>query len=693
MKTPRKRIKPYVGDEPYIFVSYPHRNSEAVMPVLQTMQEQGFRFWYDEGIDPGTEWDDTIAEHILKCDYFLALLSPEYIQSSNCKDELNYARDLDKDRLLVYLSPVELPAGMSMRLGRLQAIHAYKYQVEEEFYEKLFSAHGISRFRSEPPKPAQETKKAAVAVGETPLKQTESATRERNAERMEELRNADLINEAVNEEWEERSKPQPVELTVMEKDDPTELTVQFPLPLLHKENAAPPEDRDEILADAEVVLHTLSSFGVKIESLTGYDRGPTVTRYELEPKSGTRMSVVSGLSADLTVALQSCGPIRIEAPIAGTDRIAVEVPNRTRRTVYLREILESPAFSQSQAPLTAALGVDTAGNPIVFDLAKMPHLLIGGTTGSGKSIAINAILASLLYRNAPSDVRFILIDPKRVEFGAYRGISHLFTPVISDPKAAAAALTAAVEEMESRYKLLAQLGLRDVKSYDDLRKRNRSLLDLPRIVIVIDELADLMMTVRDEVETAICHLAQKARAVGIHLILGTQLPSVDVLTGVIKANIPSVLAFSVPTLVQSRALLDQGDARKLLGRGDMIFRPVGALAGLRVQGAFVDDYEIVKICDHLRKTVDSPVYSESHVEAICRTLTQDEPLYLDAVRFAIWNGGISVSILQRKLNVGFNRAAKLLMRMEEDGVVSPPQGIGPRKILLTYDQFLERLVR
>ena len=469
------------------------------------------------------------------------------------------------------------------------------------------------------------------------------------------------------------------------------------------------ENRAEIEASMQMLADTLASFRVRVQEIN-YSCGPTVTRYEVVLAPGVRVRTVTALADDIALALRSSGGVRIEAPIPGTNAVGIEVPNRTRSTIYLRDLIESKEFSSSGSKLSACLGADIAGSPIIFDIAKMPHLLVAGTTGSGKSVCINCIIMSLLYKVRPDEVKLILIDPKKVEFSIYKNIPHLMAPVVTMPKDAAGALQAAVEEMERRFELFENVGVRDLKGYNDITKDDPDMPKLPHMVIIIDELADLMMTAKNEVETAICRIAQKARAAGMHLIIGTQRPSADVVTGLIKANVPSSIAFAVKSQIDSRVILDHGGAEALTGKGDMLFVPIGAMRDTRVQGAFVSDKEVEKICEFIRATNGTAQYDEKFISKLKELAAQcggskaknddlpvgadgekaDDPKYADAVRIAIEEKRISTSLLQRKLEVGYSRAAKLIDRMQSEGIVSPPDGSKPRTILITPEEYLER---
>ena len=475
------------------------------------------------------------------------------------------------------------------------------------------------------------------------------------------------------------------------------------------------ENRAELQKSSRDLAETLRSFHVNIMEEPSCSYGPTVTRYEVTPAAGVRVRTITNLADDIALALRSSGGVRIEAPIPGTNMVGIEIPNKTRSTIYLRELIESRAFTSAQSKLTACLGSGIASEPLIFDIAKMPHLLIAGTTGSGKSVCINCIVMSLLYKATPDEVRLIMIDPKKVEFSIYKNIPHLMAPVVTTPKDAAGALQAAVEEMEHRFELFEQVGVRDLKGYNNATKDDPDMPHLPYIVIIIDELADLMMTARDEVETAICRIAQKARAAGMHLIIGTQRPSADVVTGLIKANVPSRIAFAVKSQVDSRVILDHIGAEALTGRGDMLFVPIGSMRDTRVQGAFVDDKEVERICEFIRATNGTAVYDDKFIAKLKELAAQcgnkgrsggdfvpsagedggdkgSDSKYADAVRIAIEEKRISTSLLQRKLEIGYSRAAKLIDRMQAEGYVSAPDGSKPRTILITAEEYMEKFI-
>ena len=450
-----------------------------------------------------------------------------------------------------------------------------------------------------------------------------------------------------------------------------------------KPKMAAQEDSDWLAEQAELLDQTLEQFNVKAK-VFAYYQGPSVTRFEVQPEPGVKVSKITNLSDDLKLSL-AAKDIRIEAPIPGKRMIGIEIPNLRTRPVYLREVLEENVFVQSESPLTTAVGLDISGNPIVTDLKKMPHGLVAGSTGSGKSVFINSILVSLLYKTNPSDVRLLLIDPKMVELAPYNHIPHLAAPVITDVKAATAALKWAVEEMDRRYELFAHSGSRDIVRYNQKATEAGQLEHkLPYLVIIIDELADLMMMSPADVEEAICRIAQKARACGIHLLVATQRPSVDVITGLIKANIPTRIAFSVSSQVDSRTILDQGGAEKLLGRGDMLFLENGTSKAVRLQGTFVTDDEIEKVVEHVKEQA-KPHYLFEPADLVKHADVQEEKdeLYFEVCEFAVEMGGASISSIQRRFRIGYNRAARLIDIMEREGVLSEARGSKPREVLIS----------
>ncbi len=462
---------------------------------------------------------------------------------------------------------------------------------------------------------------------------------------------------------------------------------------------------NELKTNAELLVNTLASFGVQTK-IIDISRGPSVTRYELQPLAGVKISKITNLADDIALNLAASG-VRIEAPIPNKAAVGIEVPNKSSSSVNIRTIFESKEFKDSKSPLSIALGVDIAGNVVVADLTRMPHLLIAGSTGSGKSVCINAVITSFLYKSSPEDVKLILIDPKVVELAEYNGIPHLLMPVVTEPKKAAGALGSAVAEMEKRYKLFAETGVREIKSYNKLAETREDLEKLPYVAIVIDELADLMMVAGKEVEDYICRIAQKARAAGMHLIVATQRPSVDVITGLIKANIPARIAFAVSSQIDSRTILDGGGAEKLLGMGDMLYLPLGAAKPIRVQGTYVKDEEIGKVIDFIKtdyvanyneemissmENIAAATGSKGGASAASSDGEQRDEMIHKAIETVVDAGQASTSLLQRKLKLGYARAARIMDEMEEMGIIGPYEGSKPRQVLITKNQWLEMMI-
>ncbi len=486
-------------------------------------------------------------------------------------------------------------------------------------------------------------------------------------------------------------------------------TYRFPpLSLLSDERVRRADSMRECREVGDKLVKTLETFHVST-SLIGISQGPTVTRYELQPEVGVRVKTIAGLSEDIALRL-AARDVRIEAPIPGREAVGIEVPNKSVSKVGIRELLEDAAFKKDASPLVVCLGMDVAGEHVFCNISKMPHLLIAGATGSGKSVCINSFLTSILYKARPDEVKLILIDPKSVELTGYNGIAHLLVPVVCDSKKAAGALNWAVNEMERRYAAISEKNVRNIAAYNKAA-REEGEETMPHIVIVIDELADLMLAARDSVETAICRLAQKARAAGIHLVLGTQRPSVDVITGLIKSNIPSRIAFTVASQIDSRTILDSAGAEKLLGNGDMLYAPIGSTKPIRVQGAFVSEEEVSGVVAFLKQSCDA-AYSEETMADIEKEAEkcdkkkggasagaseggssladqEGDDLFFRAVELALDNGGIATSLLQRRLSVGYARAARLIDMMEERGIVGPHNGSKPRELRITREEYLE----
>ena len=448
---------------------------------------------------------------------------------------------------------------------------------------------------------------------------------------------------------------------------------------------------------ANKLQKTLYSFGVsaKVENVSV---GPTITRYELKPAEGVRVSKIANLADDIALSL-AAETIRIEAPIPGKQAVGIEIPNKEKEVVHLRDIIDSNEFKNAKSKLSFALGKNAAGEAIVTDIAKMPHVLIAGSTGSGKSVCINTLITSIIYKAKPSEVKLVMVDPKVVELSVYNGIPHLLIPVVTDPKKAAGALAWAVQEMVNRYHLFAEKNVRDIAGYNEALEKEGAEGKLPQIVIIIDELADLMMVAKNDVEDAICRLAQMARAAGMHLVIATQRPSVDVITGIIKANIASRISFAVTSQVDSRTILDSAGAEKLLGKGDMLFFPTGVLKPIRIQGAFVSDSEVEKIVSFLKEN-GGPTYSEDVLEKIERANSTDkeldeqdddetDPFLMEAIDTVVDLGQASASFIQRRFKVGYARAGRIIDQMEARGIISGYEGSKPRQVLVSKEQWQE----
>ncbi len=484
-----------------------------------------------------------------------------------------------------------------------------------------------------------------------------------------------------------------------------------PIDLLTKGSSKYEANEGEIARNTQALRDVLESFNIRVKEIS-CSCGPTITRFEVKPEAGVRVRSIANLVDDIALGLAKSG-VRIEAPIPGKPAVGIEVPNANPATVYLRNLIEAPDFQNHKSRIASCLGADVAGRAVIFDINKMPHLLVAGATGMGKSVCINSIIMSILYKARPDEVKLILIDPKKVEFTMYRDIPHLYCPIVTDPKKAAGALNSAVNEMERRFELIEEVGVRNLAGYNEVTAGDPERPPLPQMVIIIDEFADLMMTAPNEVETAVCRLAQKARAAGIHLIIGTQRPDVSVITGLIKANIPSRIAFTVSSQIDSRTIIDTVGADKLIGRGDMLYAPVGAPKPLRVQGAFVSDSEVEHVVNYVKEHNGRPVYDEAFTQQIDVEAAKcgvgkkkggadesdfdglggdssgEDSKLIEAIELAVDSGKVSTSLLQRRIGVGYSRAAKLIDRMEELGYVSEADGNKPRKILITKQDLME----
>ena len=524
----------------------------------------------------------------------------------------------------------------------------------------------------------------------------------RKAETKEEFEPNHIENNLFKQEEEKKEDKVREVLTLEHSMTADDEDYEFPpITLLKQGSHTSSRGSNKQLADTVTKLQkTLYSFGVsaKVEDVSV---GPAITRYEIKPAEGVRVNRIANLADDIALNL-AAESIRIEAPIPGKQAVGIEIPNKENEVVHLRDILETNKFVDAKSKLSIALGKNVGGEAVIADIAKMPHVLIAGSTGSGKSVCINTLITSIIYKAKPSEVKLVMVDPKIVELSVYNGIPHLLIPVVTDPKKAAGALAWAVQEMEERYAKFAGKGVRDLKGYNAaMEKEEGGKGKMPQIVIIIDELADLMMVAAKDVEDAICRLAQKARAAGMHLVIATQRPSVDVITGLIKANVPSRIAFAVSSQVDSRTILDMAGAEKLLGKGDMLFYPSGASKPTRVQGAFVDDGEVEKIVDFVKSNGDGPVYNDAILETIAKANnpekdTKDadpeddtDPLLEDAIETVIESKTASTSFIQRRFKVGYARAGRIIDQMEERGVISGYQGSKPREVLMTKERWQE----
>ncbi len=543
-----------------------------------------------------------------------------------------------------------------------------------------------------------------TAVPQSIIDEINAATARNRAQREK----AKTIDEIVSNATDEKPEEKKTEESFTVSDEQMQATVEeYHLPpisiLKQGKQAASNDVSGELKANAEQLIDTLHSFKVDA-TITDISRGPTVTRYELKPAVGTRVSKITNLVDDIALNLAATN-VRIEAPIPGKAAVGIEVPNSVKSGVSMRELIDTPEFSRQKSLLSAGIGKDIAGSCIYCDVAKMPHLLIAGTTGSGKSVCMNSIIVSILYRAKPDEVKFLMIDPKKVEFSKYEGIPHLLVPVVTDAKKASGALGWAVSEMLQRYNKFSETGVRDIGGYNKYVEKHKDMERMPQVCIFIDELADLMMAAPKEVEDSICRLAQMARAAGMHLVIATQRPSVDVITGLIKANISSRIALTVKSQIDSRTIIDSGGAEKLLGQGDMLYAPIGASKPVRVQGCYISDEEVEELCEYIKgeseSTYDLNIQKEIEAKAVQDKKSgpfddDDEggnnydPMFEKAAEVVIETGTASTSFLQRKLSVGYSRGAKIIDQLQEYGVIGPPEGSKPRQVLMNMQQFLEK---
>ena len=652
----------YEGNEKYIFVSYAHRDTKLVLPIITALQDNGFRIWYDNGIEAGTEWPESIAEHIENCAVALLFISENALESQNCRREINFAISEGREILAIYLSDVKMTSGMKMQLGTVQAMFYNRFNSMESFMLSLCETRLLQPCRSGYTK----------GVGE------KTAAKKTAAPKATQKKNTDTESDGgfsmANASY---------QLNVSDDTNLDELS-------------------KEINECAEKIIDILSSFKINA-SITGVDRGPRITRYELTLAPNVSVRKIINIEDDIALNLRVSG-VRIVAPIPGKSAVGIEVPNKQADLVRFSEIIASEEYKSMTSDTAVCIGVDVAGNPIFGDVKKFPHLLLCGTTGMGKSVFLHTMILSILEKAKPEEVKLLLIDPKKVEFLSYSAMPHLYMPIVTEAREAVGTLYFLLDEVQRRFELLLSNGMRSIDQYNSAQKANPAIGPyMPRLVVVIDELADLMMFSRKHVEECIMQLAQKARAAGIHLILATQRPRTDVITGVIKANIPTRICFAVASQVDSRIALDTSGAEKLLGRGDMLYLTNVLSSPIRVQGAYVSDKEIKEAVDlkfwlfgSARYDAKASAAAEEAAERIfgpkndenARVGMLHDLKFRNAVEIVINEKACSASLLQRRMSIGYAKAAKYIDAMEEIGIVGPHDGAKPRKVLFDMTQWL-----
>lgn len=656
---------------PFLFNSTPVRTAKAIIDSLRTIAVQVADTTDDE--------DEEITAYVPEGDERrgrggVELRKPEKKKATRGDKPKRDLPIFDEDELPEDVEePIEIPTQIEINRTRRPV------KTTEEDFKEIFAEEPITAEEK-----AEEEETLPIDEPETPLPTIEDKPVEAEEDGDE---NIEVVTQPIETKEAVYVFP-PITLLTPQATD--------------REGFSPAE----VQRTSDTLVETLANFGVRAR-IINTSCGPTVTRYELQPDAGVRVRQIANLSDDIALHLAATS-IRMECPIPGKSAIGIEIPNKNKNIVRLRELIEDPAFKSSKSNLLCCLGMDVVGNPVFLDIAKMPHLLIAGATGMGKSVCINSLIVSLLYRAKPDEVKLILIDPKKVEFADYNGIPHLLVPVVTEPKKAAGSLSWAVLEMERRFSEIQEVGARNLEEYNEITADNPEKEYIPQVVIVIDELADLMMTAPGEVESSICRLAQKARAAGMYLIIGTQRPSVDVITGLIKANVPSRIACKVASQVDSRTILDIAGAEKLMGKGDMLYNPVGVLKPLRVQGAFVEGREVIAICTYLKQAAEAK-YSED-VMAIIEAEAQlcgekpskkqggggddgeesTDPLEMDAIELALECDTISTSLIQRRLSVGYGRAARIIDTLERKGIVGQfDASAKKRKVLITKEAFMQ----
>lgn len=683
---------PYEGNKPFIFISYSHKDREEVYKVLFNMQENGYRFWYDEGIDPGTEWDEDIATTIEKCDYFIAFISKNSLDSPNCRDELNFAREEDKKRLLIYLEDVKLSSGMRMRLGRLQAIHKYTYQNDTDFYKKLYTADKIEEFKDEiaPPPPKKAPAKKSVPSHK---KSTAEPDLTKTSSRPAPVDEAKL---KIHRDWEEQISSGQAQSSYSD--------YKAPKPDLLTQGEYTPEiSSEEIDTIATALSNALASFKIKAK-VSRYTIGPATIRFDVVPDAGVSIRSIMNLQADISLLLSSfgfvLGSVRI-TPIIGTLALGIEIALRTTKKIPLRTLIEHRDFQKAKSPITVCTGIDVTDEPVFSDINRMPHLLISGMSGSGKSSFLTAMIMSIIYRASPDDVKLILMEPNGVEMGIFGKLPHLLMPVITDPEMAVGALKWVTEEMDRRYETFKKAGVRNLSEYRLYCQSNADFPSLPSIVIIVDEYAHLFLKDKAQSENYIGRISALARASGIHLIISTQRTTVDVITGVIKANMPSRMAFKTASHADSRIIIDEGGAETLGHCGEMLYKEAGGFL-TRIKTPFTEYSDIKKAVDYIVENNGEAVYAPEILRAVTdfslpKSSQNEEATELNgipisllcsAIELFLEKGTVSTSLLQRTLTIGFNRAISIIDELEKLNFITPQTGSKPRKILITDYEYL-----
>lgn len=657
----------YEGKENYIFVSYAHKDNDVVLPIIKALMKDNFRVWYDAGIEAGTEWPENVAEHLCNSNLVLIFLSQNALDSQNCVREIHFAIAERKNILVIYLEELKLSVGMRMQLGLLQAMFYTRHESKEKFIETLLTTKML-----EPCKKPKEKKKATRTSAKQASKVEEPIALKRQMKQ--------LLTEQ-QERNEQSSAPR-----FVEEDEPSTPTpsffprltkpyVPFPTHLLNYNFPQPIVDEKRVEETKRIILVVFEEFritGVMFQSVTF---GPTVTSYSIQLPLNVSMKNAISLDDAFSIALATYGVTT--RPDYDKHCICIEVPNEQRQHPSLGCMLVDDTFTNAEpSRLPFAMGMDMQNNKVYGNISRMAHLLVAGSTASGKSIFLQSLILSLLYKHSPEELSFILIDPKKTEFVAYNNLPHLMSKeVITDCKKAVQALEFAVQEMNRRYNLFAK---KEALNLDTYNKRISKTEKLPKIVIIIDELADLMLSSKRTMEDLIQILTQKARAAGIHLVVATQRPSVDVITGTIKANFPTRIAFCVASDVDSRVILDTTGAQKLLGRGDFLYTMPGKTSPVRIQGTYVSYQEIQTAVNFIKE--NNELADPSNPDEV-------EPVYIEALRIVIKHNSASISMIQRMCWVGYNKAGAIIEWMEDKGYVSPFEGAKARKVLITKEQF------